>query len=57
MKQRRLGIRFILIGVLLLIILFPLYWMVINSFKQTGEFFTDPTTYWDTQSGGEKTYT
>jgi L-alanine-DL-glutamate epimerase-like enolase superfamily enzyme len=22
-----------------------------------GEFFTDPTTYWDTQTGGDKTYT
>jgi L-alanine-DL-glutamate epimerase-like enolase superfamily enzyme len=22
-----------------------------------GEFFTDPTTYWDSQSGGDKTYT
>jgi L-alanine-DL-glutamate epimerase-like enolase superfamily enzyme len=22
-----------------------------------GEFFTDPTTYWDSQFGGEKTYT
>jgi hypothetical protein len=22
-----------------------------------GEFFTDPTTYWDSQIGGDKTYT
>jgi hypothetical protein len=22
-----------------------------------GEFFTDPTAYWDSQVGGEKTYT
>ncbi|PWH17019.1 MAG: carbohydrate ABC transporter permease [Ardenticatenia bacterium] len=42
MKRRASAIRFLLIGILLIITLFPLYWMVINSFKRTGEFFTDP---------------
>jgi L-alanine-DL-glutamate epimerase-like enolase superfamily enzyme len=29
----------------------------IRAVCRQGEFFTDPTGYWDTQSGGEKTYT
>ena len=29
----------------------------IRAVCRQGEFFTDPTTYWDTQTGGEKTYT
>ena len=42
MKYRSLILRVILIAVFLSFTLFPLYWMFINSFKQTGEFFTDP---------------
>lgn len=37
--------RAIVIVALLLVTLFPLYWMVLNSFKRTGEFFTDPPTF------------
>ena len=29
----------------------------IRAVCRQGEFFTDPTNYWDTQTGGEKTYT
>jgi len=42
MKSRLRIIRLILIMMLLLFTLFPLYWMLINTFKETGEFFTDP---------------
>jgi multiple sugar transport system permease protein len=45
MKRRGSPVRFILIGVLLICVLFPLYWMAVNSFKRTGEFFTDPPTF------------
>ena len=45
MRRKGLGVRFIFIGVLLIIMLFPLYWMLINSFKVTGEHFTDPPTF------------
>ena len=34
-----------MIVVLLIVTMFPLYWMLINSFKITGEFFTDPPTF------------
>jgi multiple sugar transport system permease protein len=45
MKRREFIARIILIGVLLAFTLFPLYWMLINSFKRTGEFFTEPPTF------------
>ena len=45
MKRKGLGVRFIFIGLLLIVILFPLYWMLISSFKVTGEHFTTPPTF------------
>jgi multiple sugar transport system permease protein len=45
MKSRGFLLRAVLISVLLVITLFPLYWMLQNSFKRTGEFFTVPPTF------------
>jgi multiple sugar transport system permease protein len=45
MKYRSFILRFIFIVILLVITLFPLYWMLVNSFLHTGEFFTDPPTF------------
>lgn len=36
----------LLLGVWLLITIFPLYWIVISSFKGTAEIFSWPLTYW-----------
>jgi multiple sugar transport system permease protein len=45
MKYQKEVLRFVLIAILLAFILFPLYWMFINTFKQAGEFFTDPPNF------------
>jgi multiple sugar transport system permease protein len=44
-KHRGDIIRIIFIIVFMFFILFPLYWMLVNSFKRKGEFFTDPLTF------------
>lgn len=45
MKSRGLIVRPVLIALLLVFIVFPLYWMLLNSFKRTGEFFNDPPAF------------
>ena len=44
-KKKRFPLRFLFIFLLVIFVVFPLYWMLINSFKTTGEFFTDPPTF------------
>ncbi|MEJ1960873.1 MAG: carbohydrate ABC transporter permease [Gammaproteobacteria bacterium] len=36
---------YLCLALLLLILLFPVYWLVLNSFKQQGDFFTSPPTF------------
>lgn len=38
--------RVVLLSIILLIVFFPLYWMLIGTFKVRGEFFTDPPIFW-----------
>ncbi len=47
MKKRRYKvIRFILLSIFLLIAVFPLYWIVLTSFKPTNEVYSFPIRYW-----------
>ncbi|MFC4222876.1 ABC transporter permease subunit [Lysinibacter cavernae] len=41
-------IKFVFLGLWLVITLFPLYWIVITSFKEAGAIFSYPLTYWPT---------
>ena len=42
LNRRSAWLRVILIIIYVVVIVFPLYWMAVNSFKRKGEFFTTP---------------
>ncbi len=42
-------IRFLLIGIFLLIFMFPVYWIAIGAFKVEGEFYNFPPVFWPSQ--------
>ncbi len=47
MKKKRYKIlRFILLGIFLIFAIFPLYWIILTSFKPTDEIYSFPIRYW-----------
>lgn len=46
-------LRFTLIGIFLVIFMFPVFWIAIGAFKVSGEFYSYPPTFWPSSFGAE----
>jgi multiple sugar transport system permease protein len=46
-------VRFALIGIFLVIFMFPVFWIAIGAFKVSGEFYSYPPTFWPSTFGPE----